>query len=141
MRDSTIAKDYYDTVQKPLEDFKSAQNSGGTSIILYTNQTTDTWDVLNADINTAYNYAEWVVLFEPDIPEISYTEIGINYLFHDTASGFEQVYVYLDPSIASSTGSQSYIVRVQNNFVALQLNMKFQIRSTSTGDVSFTRTL
>jgi hypothetical protein len=128
-------------LRRAVNDFKLSQNVGGSSIILYTSQTVDTWDVLNANINTAYDYAEWIVLFVPDIPETSYTEFGLDYLFHDTASGLEQIYYYLDPLIASSTGSQRYIVRCQNVFVPLQLNMKFQIRSTSPGSVSFVRSL
>lgn len=140
-REAGLAVEYHDTVSRPLEEFKSAQNSGGTSVILYTSQTTNTWDVLNANINTAYDYAEWIVVFVPDISSINYTEFGLNYNFHSGATGLEQVYTYLDPLIAGANGTQRYIVRTQNVYMPLQLDMKFQIRSSSPGELFFSRTL
>jgi len=128
-------------LKRDIDDFKSAQSSGGSSVILYTTQSNNTWDVLNASIQAGGSYSQWIVTFIPDIVAPVYVEFGLNYLYHDTATGFEQIFYWADPFIAgSSNGVQRYIVYTLNNLSnPEQLNLKFQFRSTSPGTFNFIR--
>lgn len=127
--------------QSDLDDFKNAQLVGGSSIILSQTQTTNTWDVLNADLTSVNPSSTWSVTFTPDDAELVYAEFCINFLFHDTAYGFEQLFYYIDPTYVTTDGTRKYTVFTLNsNGYTTLLNMKFGIISSSTGSLSWVRT-
>jgi len=120
-----------------VRDIKKAQTVGGSSLILQRTETENTWDV-NATVLGSSADATWRVTWSPDIDSPTYSQLEYKY---EVSNSNGNVIAYDDPNDIDSDTQKSYIVGLipNPNLTDETVKLKFAIRSTSTGSLSWTR--
>lgn len=125
-------------VSRNIQEIKSAQNVGASSIILYNNQTSNAWDII--DTFSFMNFqALWRVTFTPSTPGATYAEIGVDWQITGGLPGFDNVYSFDDPSDAAGSSTKSFMVGLIPINDNGTIYLKFNIRSSSPGNISWVR--
>ena len=124
--------------KREADGMKRRQFLGGDSIVIKNYQTLDTWDVTTV-VSGASAEKKYRVDFTFDEAGVGYCEIEFKWSISLGAS-YNEVLAFDDPSASVSTSKKSFIVGLipNNNLDPATLRLKFGIRSTRSGTLSWT---
>lgn len=132
-RQQTVPE-YVDAMREEIQLVKSQQDIAYDNIIMYTTQTSNTWDVtFNVP---AFADAMWRVTFTPDVEGRFYAELGLDY---QVTFNTKNVFYWADHTDIESDTSVSFLVSKIMSFDPQTVQMKFQVRSISPGEITWSK--
>ena len=126
------------SLDRDLDELKSAQRVGGASLVTHNNRSTATWDVEETVPNTV-TFIRWRVLFTPTSGGTLLSLLSYDYDL-SPADSTRPILSYPDSDYISSAGIAYTIAYTNNNFSGTSvLKFKVAVTSMDTGTLTITK--